>query len=135
RHRAPGGAKLFRGASGGPAGVRGLPAPVRRTEGGPGRGAGMSVKGMTSEGVFSGRLLAIWISASVALLAASLYFMLMPEGTRSGTDSVGPTAFSRSALGYAGIAEILQQLGFRVVKSRYGSLGNIGEGDLLVVAE
>ena len=30
----------------------------------------MSVKGMTTEGVFSGRLLAIWISASV-LLASS----------------------------------------------------------------
>ena len=50
---------------------------------------------MTTEGVFSGRLLAIWISASIALLAASLYFMLMPEGTRSGTDSVGPTTFSQ----------------------------------------
>ena len=95
----------------------------------------MSVKGMTTEGVFSGRLLAIWISASVALLAASLYFMLMPEGTSPGTDSVGPTAFSRSALGHAGIAEILQRLGVRVVKSRYGSLGMVGEEDLLVIAE
>ena len=76
----------------------------------------MSVKGMTTEGVFSGRLLAIWISASVALLAASLYFMLMPEGTSPGTDSVGPTVFSRSALGHAGIADILQRLGVRVVE-------------------
>ncbi len=90
---------------------------------------------MTAEGVFSGRLLAIWISASVALLAASLYFMLMPEGTGPGADSVGPTAFSRSALGHAGIAEILQRLGVRVVKSRYGSLGKIGKEDLLVIAE
>src|SRR5207342_3447196 len=95
----------------------------------------MSVKGMTTEGVFSGRLLAIWISASVALLAASLYFMLMPEGTSPGTDSVGPTAFSRSALGHAGIADILQRLGVRVVKSRYGSLSMAGEEDLLVIAE
>jgi hypothetical protein len=90
---------------------------------------------MTAEGVFSGRLLAIWISASVALLAASLYFMLMPEGTGPGADSVGPTAFSRSALGHAGIAEILQRLGVRVVKSRYDSLGKVGEEDLLVIAE
>ncbi len=95
----------------------------------------MSVKGMTTEGVFSGRLLAIWISASVALLAASLYFMLMPEGTSPGTDSVGPTVFSRSALGHAGIADILQRLGVRVVKSRYGSLGKLGKEDLLVIAE
>ena len=57
----------------------------------------MSVKGMTTEGVFSGRLLAIWISASVALLAASLYFMLMPEGTSPGTDSVGAAASSGTA--------------------------------------
>jgi hypothetical protein len=90
---------------------------------------------MTTEGVFSGRLLAIWISASVALLAASLYFMLMPEGTAPGTDSVGPTTFSRSALGHAGIAEILQKLGVRVVKSRYGSLNKVGNADLLVIAE
>jgi len=90
---------------------------------------------MTSEGVFSGRLLGIWISVSVVLLALSLYFMIRPEGTSPGTDEVGPSTFSRSALGHAGLAEMLERLGIRVVKSRTASLRKLGDEDLLVIAE
>ena len=90
---------------------------------------------MTSEGVFSGRLLGIWISVSVVLLALSLYFMIRPEGTSPGTDDAGPSTFSRSALGHAGLAEMLERLGIRVVKSRYDSLRKLGDEDLLVIAE
>src|SRR5262249_24090351 len=81
------------------------------------------------------RLLAIWISASVVLLAISLYLMLAPEGTAPGIDEVGPSVFSRSAIGHSGIATILQRLGIPVVKNRYGSLGRVDERDLLVIAE
>src|SRR5262245_1566002 len=90
---------------------------------------------MTSENVFSGRLLAIWISASVVLLALSLYFMIRPGGTSPGIDDIGPSTFSRSAIGHAGLADILERLGIRVVKSRYQSLGKAGRQNLLVLAE
>src|SRR5215470_3062169 len=90
---------------------------------------------MTSESVFSGRLVAIWISASVVLLALSLYFMIRPGGTNPGFDDIGPSTFSRSALGHAALADILERLGIRVVKSRYQSLGKAGRQNLLVLAE
>ena len=90
---------------------------------------------MTSEGVFSGRLLGIWISVSVILLALSLYFMIRPQTTGPGIDDIGPGTFSRSALGHAGLAQMLERLGIRVVKSRYDSLRKLGDEDLLVIAE
>ena len=90
---------------------------------------------MTSEGVFSGRLLGIWISVSVVLLALSLYFMIRPQSTSPGGDDIGPGTFSRSALGHAGLAQMLERLGIRVVKSRYDSLRKLGDDDLLVIAE
>jgi hypothetical protein len=89
---------------------------------------------MSPEGVFSGRLLAIWVSASVVLLTLSLYFMLKPDVTSPEGTEIGPSVFSRSALGYAGIAEILQRVGLHVVKSRSG-LGRLRGDDLLVIAE
>jgi hypothetical protein len=90
---------------------------------------------MTSEGVFSGRLLGIWISVSVILLALSLYFMIRPEATSPSGDDTGPGTFSRSALGHAGLAQMLERLGIRVVKSQYASLRKLGDEDLLVIAE
>ena len=90
---------------------------------------------MTSEGVFSGRLLGIRISVSVVLLALSVYFMIRPQSTSPGGDDIGPGTFSRSALGHAGLAQMLERLGIRVVKSRYDSLRKLGDEDLLVIAE
>jgi hypothetical protein len=88
---------------------------------------------MTGDSVFSRRLLIGWTVAAVLLFAVSLYFM--GGGGDQGVESVGANTFSRSAIGYAGIAEVLQRLDIPVVKSRYDSLGKLTRGSVLVIAE
>ena len=86
---------------------------------------------MNGESIFSRRLLIVWIVAAALTFAVSLYFM----GSKDQGDTIGPSAFSRSAIGYAGIADVLQKLGIDVVKSRYDSLGKLTPGSVLVIAE
>ena len=88
---------------------------------------------MNGEPVFSRRLLMGWIAGAVAVFAVSLYFM--GGGELGGPDSTGPSTFSRSAIGHAGIAEVLARLGLPVVKSRYNSLEKLTPGSVLVIAE
>lgn len=87
-----------------------------------------------SEPVFSRRLLIGWVGAAVATFALSLYFMGHP-GEPGGTDTVGPSTYSRSAIGYAGIADVLQRLGVAVIKSRENSADKLGKDGVLVLAE
>ena len=86
---------------------------------------------MNGESIFSRRLLIVWIVAAALTFAVSLYFM----GSKDQGDTVGPSTYSRSAIGYAGIADVLQKLGVDVVKSRYDSLGKLTSGSVLVIAE
>jgi hypothetical protein len=87
---------------------------------------------MTQDSFFSPRLLVGWIAAAIITFAVSLYLM----GSRElGADTTGPSSFSRSAIGYAGLAAVLQQLGIDVVKSRDDSLGQLASGGVLVIAE
>jgi hypothetical protein len=88
---------------------------------------------MSAEPIFSPRLLIGWTAGAVIVFAISLYFM--GGGELSGPDTVGPSTFSRSAIGHAGIAEVLQQLGIGVVKSRSSSLEKLSPGSVLVIAE
>jgi hypothetical protein len=88
---------------------------------------------MSGEPIFSRRLLLGWIVGAVVVFAISLYFM--GGGELGGPDSVGPGTYSRSAIGHAGIAEVLTQLGIPVVKSRSSSLDKLGAGSVLVIAE
>ncbi len=88
---------------------------------------------MSGEPIFSRRLLLGWIVGAVVVFAISLYFM--GGGELGGPDSVGPSTFSRSAIGHSGIAEVLTQLGIPVVKSRSSSLEKLGAGSVLVIAE
>jgi hypothetical protein len=88
---------------------------------------------MSNESIFSSRLLLGWIAGAAALFALSLY--LMGGGEMAGTDSVGPSTFSRSAIGHAGFAEVLTRLGVPVVKSQYNSLEKLSPGSVLVIAE
>ena len=88
---------------------------------------------MSGEPIFSRRLLLGWIVGAVVVFAISLYFM--GGGELGGPDSVGPSTFSRSAIGHAGIAEVMTQLGIPVVKSRSSSLDKLGAGSVLVIAE
>jgi Domain of unknown function (DUF4350) len=88
---------------------------------------------MSSEPVFSPRLLIGWIAGAVVIFAVSLY--LMGGGELTGPDSTGASTFSRSAIGHAGLAEVLTRLGVPVVKSRYNSLEKLSPGSVLVIAE
>lgn len=86
-------------------------------------------------GIFSGRMLIGWLAAALLTFAASLFFMGRGDDSKSGVDVVGPSAFSRSAIGHAGFAETLRALGLTVIKSQYDSRAKLGEGGLLVIAE
>jgi uncharacterized protein DUF4350 len=86
-----------------------------------------------SEQVFSSRLLIGWIGAAVATFAISLYFMGRPS--EPGADAVGPSTYSRSAIGHMGIADTLQRLGLPVIKSRGNSADKLGKDGVLVLAE
>jgi hypothetical protein len=88
---------------------------------------------MSGESIFPRRLLIGWIVGAIVVFAISLYFM--GGGELSGPDSVGPSTFSRSAIGHAGIAEVLQQLAIPVVKSRSNSLEKLSADSVLVIAE
>jgi hypothetical protein len=87
-----------------------------------------------SEPIFSRRVLIGWVGAAVATFAVSLYF-LGRGGEHGGADAVGPSTYSRSAIGHAGIADTLQRLGVPVVKSRNNSADKLGKDGVLVLAE
>jgi hypothetical protein len=87
---------------------------------------------MTGEVIFPRRLLIGWIVAAALIFIVSLYFMGKREQS---IETVGPSTFSRSAIGYAGVAEVLRRLDIAVIKSRYGSLGDLTAGSVLVIAE
>lgn len=89
---------------------------------------------MTGQPIFSPRVLTGWTVAVALAFACSLYFMAQ-GGDQDSIDGTGANTFSRSAVGYAGIAETLQRLGHPVAKSQYGSLAKLGAGSLLIVAE
>lgn len=88
---------------------------------------------MSGDSIFSPRLLIAWIAAAVIVFVLSLYFM--GGGQVGAPESVGPSTFSRSAIGHEGIAEVLTQLGISVVKSQSSSLDKLSPGSVLVIAE
>jgi hypothetical protein len=88
---------------------------------------------MSDQPLFSRKLLIGWIVGAVAIFALSLYLMGASELT--GPDSTGANSYSRSAIGHAGIAELLQRLGIPVVKSTSYSLERLSSGGVLVIAE
>ncbi len=83
-------------------------------------------------GIFSQRLLLVWIVAAALTFLVSLYFM---GGAGEGAERIGPSTYSRSAIGYAGLFDVLDQLGLPVVRSRSDSLGKLTRGSVLVLAE
>jgi Domain of unknown function (DUF4350) len=90
---------------------------------------------MSTEAIFSRRVLIGWITVGLLAFLVSLYFMTQGGGKGQGHDTVGPNAFSRSAIGHAGFAEILRDLGIPIVKSEYDSRAKLGTGGVLVIAE
>jgi hypothetical protein len=86
---------------------------------------------MTDRPVFSGRLLIALAAAAIGTFVLSLYLMSRDD---YGADRYGPSSYSLSALGYAGIADLLQRLGVPVVKSRRELRSTLPDG-VVVVAE
>jgi hypothetical protein len=93
----------------------------------------MSTQASTEPPVFSRRVLIGWVAGAVVIFAISLH--LMGAGEPTGPDGTSPSTYSRSAIGHAGIAEVLQKLGLPVVKSTYNSLEKLTPGSVLVIAE
>jgi hypothetical protein len=83
--------------------------------------------------IFSRKLMLGWIAGAVVIFAASLY--LMGSKDYEGPESAGASTFSRSAIGHAGIFEVLQRLDIPVIKSLSNSLDKVGAGGVLVLAE
>jgi hypothetical protein len=83
-----------------------------------------------TQSVFSPRILAAWFAAAIALVAAA--FLVARS---KAPDPIGATTFSRSAIGYAGIADVLRRLGIHVLRSRSDTVAKVGPGALLVIAE
>ncbi|MGP0088585.1 MAG: DUF4350 domain-containing protein [Xanthobacteraceae bacterium] len=89
---------------------------------------------MKDLGVFSPKTLAAWLAVAFVLFAGAVYFGVF-GADNSNADTTGPSSFSRSAIGYAGFADIIRRLGVRVVKSRYASLSKVSPDGVLIVAE
>jgi len=83
-----------------------------------------------TQSVFSPRVLAACFAAAIALAAAA--FLVARS---KAPDPIGATTFSRSAIGYAGIADVLRRLGIRVLRSQSDTVAKVGPGALLVIAE
>lgn len=86
---------------------------------------------MKAPSIFSPRVLAGWLVAVILLFAGTVYFTLFG----SPPSSIGPSAFSISAVGHAGIADVMQRLGIRVIRSRGQSLNKLDPQGVLIVAE
>jgi hypothetical protein len=87
---------------------------------------------MNDRPVFSPRLLIALVAAALGTLALSLYLMSRDD---HGADTLGPSSYSVSALGYAGIADLLGRLGVPVVKSRRQWLSSSRPDGVVIVAE
>jgi hypothetical protein len=89
---------------------------------------------MSEQSLFSPRVLLLWVSALAAILALSLYLFAFGDGAPE-TRAVGPSAYSRSAIGYAGLAELLRRAGAPVTSKRIGSVSDEDADSLLILAE
>ena len=83
--------------------------------------------------IFSRKLMSGWIAGAVVIFAASLY--LMGSKDYEGPESAGASTYSRSAIGHAGIFDVLQRLDIPVIKSLSNSMEQVGAGGVLVLAE
>jgi hypothetical protein len=88
---------------------------------------------MSDQPVFSLRALIGWVAAAVIIFAISLYFM--GGGQLTDPEGYDTNTYSRSAVGHAGIAAVLQRQNIPVVKSQSNSLDKLTRGSLLVIAE
>jgi len=73
-------------------------------------------------------------------LAVLLLALILPEFRRNAAslahpDPVGPTVYSKSAIGHAAFRRLLEETGFQTAISESGSGGFVSRDDVLVIAE
>ena len=86
---------------------------------------------MSDQSLFSPRVLALWIVLGTLTFGLTLWFMAQGEDG----PTAGPSTYSKSAIGHAGMAAMLRQLKVTVVQSKAESLHRAGAKNLLVLAE
>jgi hypothetical protein len=89
---------------------------------------------MNRPALFSPKVMLGWIAAVAAAFALSIYLLAFGGGN-SQRKTIGPSAYSRSAIGYAGLAELIGRAGIKVVKVRNGGIDTSAAGKLLVVGD
>jgi len=89
---------------------------------------------MSDSSLFSGHFLAGWGVVAALTFGISLGFLSEGDNPATRPDKAGSSTFSRSAIGFAGFAEMLRLLQITVVQSRADSLAKVGQGSVLVVA-
>jgi hypothetical protein len=86
------------------------------------------------EPLFSVRLVAGWLAAAALTCVASLGLLVRGDASVHHPDEVGPTIYSRSALGYAALFHTLRELGIPVAENTAESVPRTGVA-LVVIAE
>lgn len=86
---------------------------------------------MSEQKLFSPRLLALWVMLATVALSLTIWFGL--SGNADAT--IGPSSYSHSAIGHAGIAAVLERLDIPVIRGNADSLRRVGGRTLLVLAE
>ncbi len=76
-----------------------------------------------------------WIAVATLLFVGLLAVLASGDPADPGSADVIPSSYSRSAIGYAGIVDVLRQLGVPIVISRGNALARLGTGGVLVLAE
>jgi hypothetical protein len=76
-----------------------------------------------------------WVAAVAAAFALSIYLMAFGGGSDSERRTIGPSAYSRSAIGFAGLAELMGKTGITVVKARNSGINSSAAGKLLIVTD
>src|SRR5262249_21239120 len=84
--------------------------------------------------VFSPRTLVIIIAVGVLAFVGMLYLQLFGDAGDPDYE-VGPSTYSRSAIGHKALLETLRQLDIPVLISRFKSAEKATDGSLLVLAE
>ncbi|HUI96395.1 MAG TPA: DUF4350 domain-containing protein [Xanthobacteraceae bacterium] len=87
---------------------------------------------MTMPNIPVSRVAAAWIAAVIVLVIGTIAFAVLGG---SSVETAGASTFSRSAIGYAGIADVMHRLGARVIRSRKDSAAKVDPQGVLVVAE
>src|SRR5262249_27861119 len=129
RDRRRGRADLFRRLPGGGGRLHRLPAEFRDLA----AGAARRCARMSMSAIPVSRIAAAWVAAVIILLICTIALAVLGGGGSPAT--VMASTYSRSAIGYAGIADMMHRLGARVIKSRKDSVAQLDPAGVLIVAE